>query len=522
MARARTGSPLDGEGGHKVRYDIPEDILRDLGVDAVDAVDADSRSLPTPMAFPVDCMPEACRDLIRESAAAIGCPPEFIGLPMLAVLGSAIGNSRVVVLKGGWEEGAAIYAAVVAEPGEKKTPATKVAIEPAVKIQAALRDKYRQDAEEYEHEKREYAKHERELKKMGEAPPRPPDAPHMERAVVEDVTVEALATVLEGTPRGVLALRDELSGWVRSMDQYKQGGRGADRQYWLSAWSNAYTSVDRKGRAEALIIKRPFVCVYGSIQPGILEELSDGREDGLLDRFLLAYPEPVAPGWSDNEISTASREAYTALYEKMRTLHMPEDEYGDPEPTRTHFAPDAKEALKQVITDLSEERYAPGFPTRLKGPWSKLEGYFARLCLILATARAADKGVAERVEVEDVLKAAYLLDYLKSHVRRVYIGLYGYAVEDLLAADFVHFLDIHNGYFKDEPYILHKSLESEHKPSRPDELTKMLKSIANKSRAFTLRTSNFKKDGQSRRFVEISLANGVNGVNGVNRNEGGE
>jgi hypothetical protein len=46
----------------------------------------------------------------------------------------------------------------------------------------------------------------------------------MERTLVEDTTVEALAMVLEGTARGVLAVQDELSGWVRSMDQYKQGG----------------------------------------------------------------------------------------------------------------------------------------------------------------------------------------------------------------------------------------------------------------------------------------------------------
>ena len=33
----------------------------------------------------------------------------------------------------------------------------------------------------------------------------------------------------------------------------------------------------------------------------------------------------------------------------------------------------------------------------------------------------------------------------------------------------------------------------------------------------TFNSGNFKKDGQSRRFVELFLENGVNGVNGVNR-----
>jgi hypothetical protein len=44
----------------------------------------------------------------------------------------------------------------------------------------------------------------------------------------------------------------------------------------------------------------------------------------------------------------------------------------------------------------------------------------------------------------------------------------------------------------------------------------MLKVIAAKNRTLSFDSGNFKKDGQSRRYVEITLVNGVNGVNGVN------
>jgi len=100
------------------------------------------RELPDTREFPVVAMPRASQTLIEESARAIGCPPEFIALPMLVVLGAAIGNARVLKLKEGWEEGAAIYGAVVAEPGEKKSPAAAVAMEPVVKVQAELKAKY--------------------------------------------------------------------------------------------------------------------------------------------------------------------------------------------------------------------------------------------------------------------------------------------------------------------------------------------------------------------------------------------
>src|SRR3712207_5891181 len=130
---------------------------------------------------------------------------------------------------------------------------------------------------------------------------------------------------------------------------------------------------------------------------------------------------------------------------------MPTDEYGDPDPIRIHFSPDAKAALVESINAHREEMEQPGFPARLKGPWSKLEAYLARFGLILAMARAAEEGDAERIEARDVLSAVVLLDYFKTMARRVYVGLHGENPVDKLAADVVEFLRARGGYFKDEP-----------------------------------------------------------------------
>lgn len=112
----------------------------------------------------------------------------------------------------------------------------------------------------------------------------------MSRCVASDTTVEALVGILENNPRGLLVHKDELAGWVRSMDQYK-GGKGSDRQHWLSFWSGDEVVVDRKSRmGEPLIVAKPFVSLFGGIQPSMLGELGAGAEDGLIDRFLFAYP----------------------------------------------------------------------------------------------------------------------------------------------------------------------------------------------------------------------------------------
>jgi len=465
-------------------------------------------------------MPEGSRRLIEEAAGAIGCPPEFVALPMLSVLASAIGNSRVLRLKGGWEEGAAIYGAIIADPGEKKTPALKVALEPAKKAQAALKQSYQRSEDEHKRELREYEVDKKDAAKAGEPAPPPPQEPTMERTLVEDTTVERLAGIQAENPRGVVVIRDELSGWARAMDQYKQGGRGADRQFWLSAWSNSYVSVDRKSQPHPLIVTRPFVSLFGAIQPGVLPELGDGREDGLLDRFLFAYPEAELSGWTDAEISEDAESAYASLYGKLRSLYMPRDEYGDPEPVRIHLSPGAKEVLKDVINQLREEMYAPGFPSRLKGPWSKLEAYFARLILILATARAADSyaGVAERVEQGDVLAAVALLDYFKGHARRVYVGLHGQDPDAYLAADVAEFLKERGGVFDGQPAELHNQLKSDYKPERVSELTKQLKAIAARTPGLDFEAGErWDKELQNkRRFVRVSLRNAGNAGNAGN------
>ena len=491
------------------RHDIPEDITDRLGLTSITSITDDPKELPAPDAFPTGAMPRACRVLIEEAAAAIGCPPDFVGLPMLSVLAAAIGNSRVLKLKGGWEEGAAIYGAIIAEPGEKKTPALKVALEPAKKAQAALKEKYQRAEDEYKREQREYEVDKKDAAKAGEPAPPPPQEPTMERTLVEDTTVERLAGIQAENPRGVVVIRDELSGWARAMDQYKQGGRGADRQFWLSAWSNSYVSVDRKSQPVPLIVGRPFVALFGAIQPGVLPELGDGREDGLLDRFLFAYPDPVFSGWTDAEISEEATDGYTRLYGRLRELYMPSDEYGEPEPVRIHLSPDAKEVLKEAINELRREMYAPGFPSRLKGPWSKLEAYFARLMLVLATARAADENTAERVEAKDVLAAVVLLDYFKNHARRVYVGLHGDDPDERLAADVAQFLMERGGAWEGQPAELFTQLESDYKPQRANELTKRLKAIVARTPGLDFEAGEKwdKEIHNKRRYVRISLRN---------------
>jgi hypothetical protein len=470
--------------------------------------------LPTATPFPVDALPVATRRFIREAAAAIGCPPEMIAVPLLGTLSAGIGASRVVQLKRGWREGATLFLVVVGRPGSKKTPADKAATAPAWERQTELRREYRKKRKDYEDAHRQWKNRSREASEDEEPAPEPPDEPKLARTVVGDTTTEALFPILEENPRGVLVSRDELTGWLRSMDQYK--GKGSDRQVWLSMWSNSPTAIDRKGKAEPIIVPRAFVSLVGSVQPDRLPELARGPDDGLWDRFLVSYPELRRTCISDAEISDEAIAEFKQLYGKLADLGMPEDESGEPYPAVVPLSSDAWEVFKEVADSLAEEADAPGFPARLEGAWSKMEAYLARLSLILALCRVAEQGGEERVEARDVLMASGLLDYFKAHARRVHVGLHVQDAHDLLAVELAGFLRERGGEWKDEPNVLHKALKkrkSEAVPERPGELSKMVYAISGRG-TWLKAQPGWKKneEGESRRAIHLCFRSGVDSV----------
>jgi hypothetical protein len=214
------------------RHDIPPEMLREVGIEpetngALSPLTPLLREILEAAPFPVDALPGSCRRLVAEAAAALECPPDLVALPMLATLGSAIGDARWAQLKESWKERANIYAAVISNPGAKKTPAAGIATEPAERKQIEMRNEYRKKYREYERSMLEYDKDKRECRKNGMADPLPPSPPVMERTYVDDTTVEALVLVLRDNPRGVVVIKDELTGWIKAMDQYKAGGKGA-------------------------------------------------------------------------------------------------------------------------------------------------------------------------------------------------------------------------------------------------------------------------------------------------------
>lgn len=378
---------------------------------------AESRVLPHPslLAFPIKVLPRSMRRLIESGAHAMLVPAEFIAVPMLVLAGSVIGNAWEIELKGGWREGPNLYAAIVGDPGAKKTPALKLALRGIHQIQERLHGEYRAAKASYDEELALWEKTPKAQR--GD----PPEQPRFNHVWTSDSTTEALAEMLSGA-KGIVLFRDELVGWVKSMDQYRSG-KGADRQHYLSMWSRSQIKIDRKSAPAPIIVDRPCLSVVGGIQPDILPDLVENaqRDDGFIDRLLFAYPDIGEDDWTDVGVDQAAQVAVERLFSDLYDLKGAEMPSGDVVPRVALLGPEARALWAAWYRENAAEHRDEHLASSLKGTWAKMPSQLARLALILHIGHAVDAGdrPGALVSEETLASAMVLVDYFKAHTRAV-------------------------------------------------------------------------------------------------------
>jgi hypothetical protein len=434
------------------------------------AGDAGGWSAPAPLGavpaappFPVEVLPGKVRRFVAEAAAALQCPPDYLAVPLLAVAGGQIGAGRALAVKPGHVQRAALYAGVVGDPGASKTPALEAVVDPVHEIEERLHAEWERAMEKYDSDLKRYEADAKEALKNKSPLPEKPARPKLLRLTVEDATAESLAPILKENPRGVVMVADELIGWVQRMNCYREGGRGADRQFWLSAWSGKTTTVDRKKTHELgpVRVRKPFVGVIGGLAPDNLPVLrGDGRRpgrgrgearDGFLDRVLLSYPQEL-PAAEENwaNISAATSGQLAEVFAELRKLEMVPVQDGlkvsGARPYLVALSPGGREVWQRFTRLLAAERNADDFPPPLCGPWAKFRGYCARLALVVHFLRWACGEVAGDVgpvDAESMKRAAALVEYFQGHARKVYATI----ETDPKVADARHVL----GWLTDHP-----------------------------------------------------------------------
>ncbi len=342
-----------------------------------------SAALTPPPAFPLDVFPERIATFVQQVAKGVNAPVDYPAAFALGVAAGAIGATRRIEITPSWYERACLYLCVVAPKSSGKTPTFLAVTNPLRKVQAKL-------LKEHENDK---------------------DKPVV---YTTDTTIEAIAPRLLTRARGLIVTSDELAGWIGGFGQYK-GGKGNDRQFWLSVWSGGDVSVLRRNPdAPHIYVPHPCVSVVGGVQPSVLAELAASRDDGLLERLLLCAPVP-------RHATELSRDGYPLAKEWETTIEtlvreeMPQGDYG-PRATRIPLSEEAYE----VFADWYR---VPASDERMAGAMSKLKGYAARLSLVLHTLiHCPDRGnyAPREVHAETMESGVRLAKYFLAHAEHVY------------------------------------------------------------------------------------------------------
>jgi hypothetical protein len=369
--------------------------------------------------FPIDLFPRAVADYWRDSARAFNVPVDYVAVTGLAVLGAAIGRSRAAQVKPGYEECPLFWGVVVAPPGSTKSPSLRAARAPLDRAEAEWRACFEEEKKEYE---QELAR-----RKDGDEYP---ERPVLKQILLDDTTVEAAARVLSDNPRGLVLLKDELIGLVRSLNQYK-GGRGADKLFWLTAWNGrGPVKVNRVSSHNdgPLVIPDPFVAVAGMICPDSLpelrEELAKGGAvaDGWSDRFLLSYPNPLpAEGETWRTVSPEVRDGYENVVRALLVLRMVRDSGARHDrPFFDRFDDEAKSAWESFTTAIAHRinDLPPADPYR--GVLAKLKHYAVRFTALFSTLGrvTGEFDISAFVSGQCVKRAEALAFYFDAHGRR--------------------------------------------------------------------------------------------------------
>jgi hypothetical protein len=373
--------------------------------------------------FCTDALPEPIQSYVRSGAKAMTCADSYVALPMLSALAAAIGNTRRIGLKKGWSEPAVVWTGIVGDSGTMKSPAIDLALKPLRKIQDAAFDVYEEKMAAYQHDLAEYEM-QKTRRKKGMMPLEKPAEPVAQRYSCSDITVEALAALLKQNPRGLLLCRDELAGWIKGFNSYKKSG--GDEAAWLEMHGARTLLVDRKcGIPKTIHVPNAAVSVCGGIQPGILQQAlgRENFENGLAARILMAMPPRIAKQWNEYDIDLDGASQVQAVFEELLRMEMAVDWNQKASPKVLKLNPEAQAAWIDFYNDHAVQQ-AEVAESDLAAAFSKLEGYAARLALVIHCVREADGDVSlapdDCIDAESIHRAVRVVRWFCDETRRIY------------------------------------------------------------------------------------------------------
>jgi hypothetical protein len=402
----------------------------DLGI-----LEADTAAPP---AFDKDMLPPSVAEWCAGTAEAKGCPIDYVVGSLITSSSAWLGNARRVRVTPDWIEPSHAWVCLIGAPSSGKTPAMRPFIEMSKMLEAeaapAWEETTRGHLRNTEIAKVRLDKFKDEIREAAdrnvEPPPMPadaviPDSPIRPRVLIADATIQEIGNVLKGNQRGLLMVRDELSGWLGDLDRY--GGAGGDRAFYLETWNGGTHTIDRvKTTGKETQLEFASLALLGGLQPDKLKDALSGADDGLASRFIFIFPNsiPFRPlSYEHSERAEARHEKLKAAARNLHSLKMTEREDGSLAPVYVPLHPDARLLFDKAREKADRQtRAAHGLAA---GWYGKSDARILRLALTFEFLNWAMSGGPEPTQVsgEAVAWAASYLDYAAGMMERALAGL---------------------------------------------------------------------------------------------------
>ena len=319
-----------------------------------------------------EMLPKAIGDFAFDAAERLGVEPSMVAIPALVVSAAALDDGIQIQPREHdteWTESGRLWAAVITPPGGRKTPAINTALKPYHKIEERWQTEDAAKAAAFDAARAR-------AKEMELTPAPLSDRPTMRRLTATDATMEQLAYVLAGNPRGILLIRDELMGWIGSFDAYHGNGVGKDRTAALELANGGPRQIDRVRQGGSVRVPNWGASVLGGVQPDRLREAAPKLlTDGLLQRILLWNAKTLGRG-VDRVPDRAAIGAYAATLDRLLDIDI-----GTAQPVT--LSADAQ-VYRLEVEQVAEAMAAlPTTATALCDHLGKWPGIFARLLLVI-------------------------------------------------------------------------------------------------------------------------------------------
>jgi hypothetical protein len=381
-------------------------------------VEKELKSKVQKMHFPLDIFPKPYQQYIIDCAETLDSSIDYMGCSLLWVLSVIIGNSCKVEVKRNWIERPVLWLALVGKAGIGKTPSISNITRPIEKENQNEIKRFFEKLEKYEH----FISLPKEEKKISEQVGKPTKT----QFIANDITIEALIQMHQESKNAVGIFKDELAGWFKDMNKYREG---SDLELWLSSWSGKAINLNRVQVTSNAFLPHPFMPVLGGIQPSILNNFytDENKDNGFIDRVLLCYPDLQVNTYNENEMSYDVINWYETniinLYRIVKK-QLPLDKEGEIESVLYKFSNEAKTEWKRIFNKITNDQNSDETNEYLKSMLPKQKSYIPRFALLIQilAVHNQDEVNTGTISKESMLKAEKLSDYFIKMAQKLKIN----------------------------------------------------------------------------------------------------